>query len=352
MTQSLLNCLSNYWLWIRQKKGSALLDINTGKTTPFPYKPAYNLEGWESGIICFLEEENNKLWVGTDGGLFLFDKMTHRFINLENQIKDFEKFRKTSPRKIYRDKQGNLWVAAWGSGILKVDFEKKSVKQYLNVNYHLSSGRSILQANNGQIWVGTKGGIGKYMPEADSFKIYKNEFNNPQSMSENTAFCMYEDKEENIWVGTYGGGLNKLDVKTGKFSHYTKENGLIDNNICAILPDSNNRMWMYTFSGISVFNPSNGTFQNFTNKNGLLNKGFNAFLYGKGRYSDRFFFGGNEGIDFFNPNNIQLSTHDPRVYITDFKLFNKNVPISREEKDAKVFSLSEDISFTKHLTLT
>ena len=352
-----VNCIFDMYeyslntLWIRQKKGSGLLDMTTGKITPFIYKPDHNLDGWERGIICFLEERDNKLWIGTDRGLFLFDKMTKRFTNLDKQIKGLEIFKNCSLRKIYRDKQGILWVVTWNIGVIKIDFAKKTLKQYLNINYHLSNARSLLETKNGQIWVGTRGGLCKYMPEADSFKIYKNELTDPESISENTAFCIYEDEEENIWVGTYGGGLNKLDVKTGKFKHFTTENGLINNNVFAIVPDKKGNYWLGTFKGISVFNPSTETFQSFNNKSGLINNAFTGFLYGKGRYSDRFFFGGDNGIDFFNPDSIKLSTLDPRIYITDFKLFNKTVPISKGEKDSKTFYLNEDISFTKQLTL-
>ncbi len=338
-------------LLIPQKNAVGFLDIISGKITPFTYKPKYNQEGWQGGLVCFLEEDNNRLWMGTDGGLFLFDKKIKQFIDIESKFKQFKIFRKKTIRKIHRDSEGYLWIVTWNEGVYKVDFDKKGIKKYFTKGA-LNATRSIMETKDGQIWVGSREGIGKYIVNADSFKIYKQDVNNPESISESTGFCMYEDEQKNIWVGTYGGGLNKLDVKTEKFKHYTTENGLIDNNVISILPDKKRNLWLSTFDGISVFNPVTETFQNFTQKNGLLNTGFNAFLYGKGRYSDRFFFAGNDGIDFFYPDSIRLSTLDPNVYITDFKLFNKFVPISRGKKDKNNFVLDDDISFTKHLTLT
>lgn len=342
-------------LFIRQKNGTGLLNIKTGKITPFDYKPDYNLEGWQGGVICFLEEDNNKLWIGTFGGLFLFDKMTKRFINLEEQFKGIDIFRKKTIRKIYRDKKGFLWIATCGNGFFKVNFETRTIKSYYqtkedNINL-LSNTRSILETKNGQIWVGTRGGLCKYMPEADTFKIYKNVLNDPQSMSENTAFCIYEDEKENIWVGTYGGGLNKLDVKTEKFKHYITDNGLVDNNVISIFPDMQGNLWLTTFSGISSFNPQTELFRNYRAAQGLLNNAYSAFLNGKSHYSNLLFFGGDKGIDFFDPNTIHPSTLDPNIFITDFKLFNKSIPISRGEKNSKEYPLSIDISFTKHLEL-
>lgn len=342
-------------LLIRHRTGAVFLDINTRKTTPFTYQPNYNVENWQSGVICFFEQGNGKLWIGTDKGLFLFNKNTQKFTNLEAQIKDFSVFRKTIPRKIYRDKNGYLWVATWGTGVYKVDFSKKTIKNYLNTkkdsSQYTTGARSILEDKKGNIWVGTRGGLCKYIEEADSFKIYRNDINDPKSMSENTAFCIYEDKEDNIWVGTYGGGLNKLDVKKEVFKHYTTKNGLLNNNVFGILPDSKDNLWLLGYDGISVYNPNTDTFQVFKKTNGLLNEKYEAFLYGKSRFTNRFYFAGTKGIDFFNPDSIKLSTLDPHVYITDFKLFNKTVPISKGEKDTKTFYLNEDISFTKHLTL-
>ena len=55
--------------------------------------------------------------------------------------------------------------------------------------------------------------------------------------------------------------------------------------------------------------------------------------------------------DYFYPDSIQLSNFKPSIYITDLKLFNNSVPISKGETDKTTFRLKEDISFTKHLTL-
>jgi ligand-binding sensor domain-containing protein len=337
-------------LLVRQKEGTGILNILTGKITPFPYKPDYNLKGWEGGIICFFEEKDDKLWIGTGGGLFLFDKKTNRFINLENEIKDFSMFKTILPRAIHRDKQGNLWITTWSEGTFKVDFEKKTIKQYLKRGTP-SNGRSIMETKDGQIWIGTRGGIGKYIANADTFKVYKQVLNNPESMSENTGFAMYEDEQKNIWVGTYGGGLNKLDIKTEKFKHYTTDDGLIDNNVVSIVPDKKGNFWLGTFSGISVFNPSTESFQNFNKKSGLSNVGYSSFFYGKGRYSDRLFYGGDTDIDFFYPDSISPSTIDPNIHLTDFKLFNKTVLTKGGNQNTKTFFLDEDIAFIKQITL-
>jgi ligand-binding sensor domain-containing protein len=338
------------------KEGPAFFDIKTKEKKPFPYQPKDNLEGWKKGLTCFMEEADGKLWIGTFNGLFLFDKNTKRFIDIESQIKDIRLLRKSPIRKIHRDRKGNLWVSAWYPGVYKINFENNTFKGYYTINANndmgaIASTRSILESKNGTIWVGTRGGLLKYMADADTFKIYKNDLKDPESLSENTPFCLYEDEKETLWVGTYGGGLNKMDVATGKFKHYSTKHGLIDNNVISIYPDKEGNLWLATFGGVSFFNPHTETFRNYTNTQGLINAGYSAFLYGKSSYSGLWFLGGDKGIDFFDPNNIQPSSYFPNIYITDFKLFNKPVSISRGVKNLKEFQLDEDITYTKHLTL-
>jgi hypothetical protein len=258
-------------------------------------------------------------------------------------------------RKIHRDKKGNLWIATWNNGIFKINETYQTISHYnhseVQKTLNIAHTRSILETQNGDIWVGTRGGLLKYVEMGDSFLVYRNIPNNLESMSENTAFCIYEDKYGDIWCGTYGGGLNKLDVKTGKFAHFTTENGLLNNNVFSLLPDRQENLWLMGYNGISRFNPSTRTFDVFTHWQGLLNKEYDAFLYGKSPYSNLLFFAGNKGIDFFDPDSIQLSRHDPEVWLTGFKLQNKSVPIARNSKMSDTFSLAEDIAFTKHLTL-
>ena len=119
-------------LLIPLKTGASFLNIKTKKLNPFPYIPSFNIAGWKSGMICFLEESDGKLWIGTNGGLFLFDKKRNLFIDIEKEMKDITSFRENAIRKIHRDRKGNLWVGTWHHGICKIDFTRKTFKRYNN----------------------------------------------------------------------------------------------------------------------------------------------------------------------------------------------------------------------------
>lgn len=338
-------------LLVPKKSGAALLNIHTQKAIPFPWRPNYNLSGWKKGVICFSEEKGGMLWIGTGGGLFLFDKNKNRFINIEQQWKALSKLNGMAIRRIHRDRKNRLWIVTWGYSLFRFNFDTGILKQYNSTNADIENTRSILESRSGEIWVGTRGGLLRYIESPDSFQVYKNIPGDPESMSDNTAFCIYEDADGHIWVGTYGGGLNQLNLKTEKFKHYSTADGLKNNNVFSILPDQNDNLWLMGYDGISRFNRATETFQTFTYDQGLLNKEYDAFLYGRSRYSNLLFFCGKTGIDYFDPDHVQLSSFDPKVWITDFKLFNETVPIGQGNTLSDTFTLAQDISFTREIRL-
>ena len=65
---------------------------------------------------------------------------------------------------------------------------------------------SILQDHNGYMWFGTKDGLNRF--DGYSCKIYKSDLFDNSSISDNHITCLYEDKDNNLWVGSRLGGLN------------------------------------------------------------------------------------------------------------------------------------------------
>jgi ligand-binding sensor domain-containing protein len=70
--------------------------------------------------------------------------------------------------------------------------------------------------------------------------------NDPSSLSSNWVQSIYEDQSEQLWIGTFGGGLNKYDRQTGKFSHYAEKEGLPNEVVYGILGDEQGSLWLST----------------------------------------------------------------------------------------------------------
>ena len=132
---------------------------------------------------------------------------------------------------------------------------------------------------------------------------------------------------------------------------YTTDHGLLNNNVFSLIPDGDKNLWLLGYNGISKFIPSLDSFQTFTHYQGLLNDTYDAFLYGKSRYSNHLFFGGTKGIDYFDPDSVLVSKFIPRVWLTDFKLFNESVPIAGSNAAKGKFALEQDIGLTRKIFL-
>ncbi|HYK45338.1 MAG TPA: two-component regulator propeller domain-containing protein, partial [Parafilimonas sp.] len=147
-------------------------------------------------------------------------------------------------------------------------------------NYQLVS--DLKEDPAGNIWVSTTDGLLCFLTSNYSWKIYKNDPNNKTSLSFNAIFSLCFDPvnpKKYLWIGTNGGGINCMDIATGKCIRYSVKDGLPNNVIYGILPDDDGNLWMSTNKGLSCFNPVKRTFKNYEEKDGLQSNEFNHNAY-------------------------------------------------------------------------
>ncbi|MCK5465011.1 MAG: hypothetical protein KAI95_18420, partial [Bacteroidales bacterium] len=195
------------------------------------------------------------------------------------------------------------------------------------------------------IWVGTYGGgLNRLDPTTGNFIGYVHDPNNPQSISNNRIRCIFEDLQGTLWVGT-DHGLNKMGKETGRFTAYTTKDGLPNNVIYSILPDQQGNFWLSTNRGLSKFNPVDLSFRNYDEEDGLQSNEFNTGAYHLSE-SGEMFFGGINGFNIFHPDSIRENVFIPPVLITNFKLFNKPVEIGRDSPLKKSITETTEIILT------
>ena len=66
---------------------------------------------------------------------------------------------------------------------------------------------SYLERSNGEVWIGSDDGLWVFYPDSKKFKVFKTIDENPSSLPANSVRCVYEDRNNNIWIATYGGGV-------------------------------------------------------------------------------------------------------------------------------------------------
>ncbi len=130
----------------------------------------------------------------------------------------------------------------------------------------LSTVRAILQDQTGFLWFGTDDGLNRY--DGYTFKIYKRQPHDNNSLSHNMIWCLLEDRDEVLWIGTEM-GLNSLNPKTERFQRYLDETDQPDslnrNSVRALCEDPNGDIWVGTNDGLSRLDKETGKFeQHFT----------------------------------------------------------------------------------------
>ena len=233
----------------------------------FRYNPKDTNSLSSSNILCLLEDDNEILWIGTDGGGL-------NSLNLRTGKTTRHDINPGHPRRqhissLCIDKEGILWV---GSTDL-IGFDRKSGRP---IRYPDSSGISSIDGNvvmtihedaNGVLWVGTwLSGVYKIDRERREVSKFTHDPANSNSISENHVMSILRDAKGELWFGTYAGGLNRFCASTQTFAHYLKHdgrpNGLNDNTVHAMCEDDQGRLWIGTSGGgVNVLDRQSGHVQ-------------------------------------------------------------------------------------------
>ena len=369
-------------------------DINT--FTHYKHSPFSNSLS-NNKVLAITEDADNNLWIGTDGGgLDLLDKHTGEFRHFAHKEGDKNTIAGDNVMSVLEDSYKNLWVGTYANGITVINRKQNTNKQYRNDTANKNSlsnnnVSAIYEDRDKNIWIGTFEGLSLYNREKDCFTNYFAEDNGPtnnsitcisedsegfiwfgteasgihrlnkktnkivtflhddnkNSLSDNYVTCFHEDKYGILWIGTYN-GLSSYNTKTNLFTNYNVNDGLPHKKIAGILEDDYGNLWISTNKGVSKFDPKNKTFQNFGVEDGLQANEFRQAAC-KTR-SGAMYFGGINGINEFFPDKIKLSSFDPPLVITDFRIFNKSVAVAKNDKDPS--PLKQDITQTKTLTIS
>ena len=147
------------------------------------------------------------------------------------------------------------------------------------------------------------------------FKADKQQKN---SLQANVIKCIFQDSKNRIWIGSWGGGLSLFRPETHTFVHYTEANGLPNSVVYGILEDKQGQLWLSTNKGISCFNLQTKTFRNFYEIDGLQGDEFNTRSFFKSS-NDCMYFGGINGLTYFNPNNaLKSQKYIPKTVLVNF----------------------------------
>jgi ligand-binding sensor domain-containing protein len=238
-------------------------------------------------IISLYEDKNGFIWVGTwSGGLNRFDPHDEVFTQYKHEYKDTLSISNDVVFDICEDISGQLWVATEkglnrfiprdnpGNNTGRDYFVRYLSDQKDPNSLNNNNIRTLFRDDYGRLWIGVMdGGLHIYNPSTDNF-IRLEEITRDGSSS---TVDIFEDKQKNIWVATWGGGLKKVNVIENEqnqviglrikrfYNNATDDNSISSNFIYSLEQDESGNLWIGTIDGLNYFNPQRMTFERFYN---------------------------------------------------------------------------------------
>ncbi|MDF9796461.1 signal transduction histidine kinase/DNA-binding response OmpR family regulator/streptogramin lyase [Catalinimonas alkaloidigena] len=310
-----------------------------------------------------IEKEQSTIWFGSEG-----NNLSRLSRKGRSQILDIDFGKKLGIKNsvfaIHHDHTGSLWVGTYNGGLYRLDqdeagdyrlshFRHRSGKQNSLANNII---RSLEQDAQGNLWIGTANGLSMIREnELDArqpdFINYRDVNSQTPGLSHNYILSIHESKNGDLWIGTFGGGLNKL-IKSSDgnvhFKVYREKDGLPNNVIKSILEDESGKLWIATNKGLSHFDPRQETFKNYDVSDGLQSNEFSELASFK-RKDGQMLFGGVNGFNAFYPDSITDNPYLPQLAITDFRIFNRSI-LPGDEMNGRVI-LDKTISKSTELNL-
>jgi signal transduction histidine kinase/ligand-binding sensor domain-containing protein/DNA-binding NarL/FixJ family response regulator len=352
-------------LFVGTKEGLNIIHHNSKKTliyrqqTENPKNITSTIsEKIPGDIIGAIKQQNDgKIWLGFfDYKISLFDPRAGEFLNFHHNPFDPKSFKMWSLRSICVTKSNEVYFGGTDLGLVHYNRKDQNFNYY-PVNETEESGISdawinkIYEDSEGILWIGTSlGGLNRFDPKTGFFTHYKHNPGDKNSIGNNMIKTILEPKihgENILWIGTQG-GLQKFDKTEGTFVTFDKNNGLPSNSIHGILEDQNGYLWISSNKGLSCFDPVTLSIRNYTEEDGLQSDEFNEGAYYKNE-KGIMYFGGINGISWFNPSKLIDNPYEAKPVITGFSLFNIPV-LSLDTIDNRVI-LEKNISSLKQIFL-
>lgn len=337
-------------IWITNKRGEVYFhkngDVKVLNNSQIP-----------GSIYCITEDRQKNIWMGTKGyGLIKLEpeneeRTKYKVVRYKNDPKDIRSLSSNQIYNITEDNKGRLWIFTFQKGP-NLLIEEKGKVHFKNINnsfkhYPKRAFQVIRHAIEGpdkKIWLGTTDGLLRFDPDGnpDDIKFIPTVkiSGDKSSLGNNDIMYLFKSSDDQVWIGTFGGGLSKVLNKPGHFNEdlrfraFTKEQGLPNDIILSIIEDNHQNLWMTTENGIAVMNVVTEDFRNYNTYNGLPKVGFSEAACLKTDKGE-IFFGGMDGYISFYPDKIVNEKFPGNMVFTGSQLYNKEIDIQDPESPLK-----------------
>jgi ligand-binding sensor domain-containing protein/two-component sensor histidine kinase len=252
-------------LWISSwGNGLNLYDPETDSFRRFQFNADDKSSLSDNAVRTLFCDSDGVTWVGTwNGGLnkIIEDDKGISFLRY-NAREEFGSDGGKRITSIAEDSEKNLWIASYGTGLLKLD---RTRRLFVRVpDFQENDINKIISDSKGNMWIGTNSGLRFFDARTGEFLYYQHDPADPGSISSNTIYAITEDRTGIVWIA--GNGLDKYDPRKSFFATYRNKandpTSLSQNVVWAFCEDDQGYIWVGTESGpLNVFNPERKIFR-------------------------------------------------------------------------------------------
>ena len=289
------------------------------------------------GITTIRRDSSGVLWLGTiDAGMLAFDPRT-------DTAEAYTAADKPGPTSlssnvIWRNivnREGKVDLATWGGGLTRIDPKTRSFQTFVGEDSGLSTDYlyDVFEDIHtpGVLWLGTAAGLDRLDTRTGKVTVWVHDQGKPTSLSNDAVTSIAQTADGILWLGTYGGGLERFDPTRGVFQVMGKDDETHE-TVLGVLPDKQNHLWLSTNGhGLMVYDIQKKSFRRFDHRDGVPDE------WGQGGFylcpSGRLLFssptGAPGGFVRFDPRSIPRDTYAPPVVLTSLKIFDKEAKLDR-----------------------
>ena len=358
-------------LWIGLKDGMIrLYDSNRKFIGHLTGNGTISMTGtpMEGTAYFIMQDSKGIIWIATKGnGLVRAEQisptgMSYKLTRYQHDSNDMYSLSDNNVYCVYEDHHGRIWAATFAGGINYISQGEHGETVFINHRNNLKGypidvcykARFITSDNNGRLWVGTTTGAVAFdenfkKPEDIQFHHFSRVPNDTKSLSNNDVHWIIATQQKELYLATFGGGLNKLisisEDGHGEFKSYSVLDGLSSDVLLSIREDHKQNLWISTENGICKFVPSGERFENYDERSISFRVRFSEAASTLTSGGDMLF-GTSNGLFMFSPDSIRKSSYVPPVVFSKLMVANEDV-IPGEKSILKV-----DLDDTQELVLS
>lgn len=252
----------------------------------------FNINNRHMPAKSVLIDRLNRIWISTQRGIYLIDREARTYSLLNNRDGKNQHLISSSVWKIEEDLQGNLWFGTYSGGLYFINCNRKEpFFTYREGNGQLNCPVvSSIVAQDNTVWVGTEGGgVNRLDLDSGEFTYLKHDPSRNSLSYDNIKSMVLAGDQ--LWIASFRGGLDRYDIRKNvfvNFNAFDSSRPLLENHVRKIVKDGEDGFWLSYVTVLNAFTYYSHKTREFTHiefpstNQELISRGISDMAYMQG----------------------------------------------------------------------